>query len=204
MSSKPKSIIHQVVRLERKIVRTISSKKSGPKRALGRLSSALFSPERSAKNESSVKEDFPSLDLSETIFNDDEDQSLATLESAFDVASDRQCRSIDQHQFITDCLFDSNDNLFIVHFYLEDCPISAALDREIEEIVASGHQSTCKFLRIGASRALCVSAKLRIRTDKPVVVAMKNGCIVDKISDFNSRYGGALSQSVSTKETVSL
>jgi hypothetical protein len=198
MSAKLKSIIHQVVRLERKILRTISSKKSGPKRALGRLSSALFSPDKAAENEPPVKEDFQSLELSETTFNDNDDQSLATLESAFDVASDRYCRSIELHHFITDCLFDSNDNLFIVHFYLEDCPISAALDREIEEIVASGHQSKCKFLRIGANRAPRVSAKLRIRMDKPVVVAMKNGCIVDKISDFTSAYDGALSQWVST------
>jgi hypothetical protein len=127
-------------------IRTISCKKSGPKRGLrGQSTSAVFSLNKSKNGTNAT---------SKSTFNDDV-QSLATSESTFDVASEDRgdCRSIDHNQLMTECLLDSNDDLFIVHFYLEDGPISAALDGEIEEIVASGHQITCKCLRIGASRA---------------------------------------------------
>jgi hypothetical protein len=119
-----------------------------------------------------------SVDYSKLPMQDD-CTSVSTDSTGSFVTVDLEYRTIDQNEFLKECIM--NDNVsFFVHFFVENSPVTEAIDKQMEQIRG---QSLCRCLRIDARLAPLMTAKLRISNETPTVVALKNGSMVNRISD---------------------
>jgi hypothetical protein len=100
-------------------------------------------------------------------------------------------QTIDQNEFMNDSFINGHGSSLFVHFYVEGNSISEAIDKQMEDRATSG-QSHCKYMRVEARVAPLVTAKLNINAEHPTVVAMKNGELINKISDFMNQDCGEL------------
>lgn len=95
-------------------------------------------------------------------------------------------QTVDQIEFMTSCLI--NDGCYFVHFRDARCsPLSEAIDIQMMRLaaVAREEESPCKYRRIDSRWAPFITAKLGISSDLPTVVAVMNGRVLDRISDFS-------------------
>jgi hypothetical protein len=182
MSTEPQSIIHHVIRLKQKVVRACNKRPRTTKRmhAAARPSSVLFdkTDDLTVSTVKSSETDSPSL--------------------AIEV---EEYQTIDQNKFMNDYFINGRGSLLFVHFYEEGNSISEAIDKQMENRATSG-QSQCKYMRIEARIAPLVTAELNINAEHPTVVAMKDGALINKISDFMHEDCGELNQWTATIELL--
>jgi hypothetical protein len=164
MTTKPQSIVHHVIRLERKITRVFLKTRGRfgrqeQEKAVERLPSSLFMAEK------------PSI-------RDDETVSTAAANTLV-----HEYRTINQIEFMTDCLTNTNGS-FLVHFYVEDSFVSENIDKRMEQLAVA--QSRYHCLRINSRLAPLMTAKLNIEKERPTVVAIEDGLVVSRISELFS------------------
>jgi hypothetical protein len=192
MAIKPQSIVHQVVRLERKIARTFS----------GRFGTR-WEQEKAVELPSSVSERWEqekAVELPSSVFvvekssiQDDEttvSTAAASTTSNIDSTLVHEYRTINQIEFMVDCLIENTNEYFLVHFYIEDSSVSENIDKQMEQLAAGESRHHC--LRISSRLAPLMTAKLNIQKERPTVVAMKDGSVVSGISEFSSPDCGEL------------
>ena len=88
-------------------------------------------------------------------------------------------RTVDQNELLNECILNRSGECFIVHFYIEDSPVSSMLDDQLQDLSEAGH---CTFLRINSRLAPFVTSRLRIKSDEPAVIAVRNGAIFGDVS----------------------
>jgi hypothetical protein len=120
-----------------------------------------------------------SVDYSKLPTIQDDCTSVSTDSTGSFMTVDLEYRTIDQIEFVNECIMNENVSFF-VHFFVENSPFTEAIDKQMEQIRG---QSLCRCLRIDARLAPLMTAKLRISNETPTVVALKNGSMVNRISD---------------------
>ncbi|CAJ1966358.1 unnamed protein product [Cylindrotheca closterium] len=204
---RPQSIVHRIGRMSssislpfgKKSAKTFtknSKKDKKIKKKCTRKSTKIVKKEEttltlaesshSAALTSETVDEFGSLchsdeDFSEgTMGGENLDQSTHHEEEDFFVA-------LNQNEFLIECFMtnECSDQTFIVHFYAEDSP---SLSYDIEEAILirtmeSG--SNCQCRRVNSRLTPLFTAKLGIDPDQPTIVAIRNGVVVDRISDIS-------------------
>ncbi len=175
-TTEPQSIIHHALRFERRIVRAVTNMN---RRRRLQKSAALASP-RSVllKNTPSTDDDLSINTAPDSIM------STSAHSAQPDYEEYRYYETINQNDFMTDCMMNSTGECIFVHFFISDSSISKTLDTHMQSLATMHINST--FVRIDAKLAPFVTSKLQISNEKPAVIAMKNGSVVNRISDFSS------------------
>jgi hypothetical protein len=176
METEPQSIVHQVIRLQRKIAHAFLKRRGRfGRQELGKIvelpSSSVFVVEKSPIQD----ED------SHTTVSTATTSTTGSLDSTLVV---HEYRTINQIEFMMECLIANTNESFLVHFYFEDSFVSENIDKQIEQLAAS--PSRYRWLRINSRLAPLITAKLKIQKERPTVVAMKGGSVVSTISEFSS------------------
>jgi hypothetical protein len=172
MSTEPQSIIHHVIRLKQKVVHACNKRTRRTRRMHAATSSVVLF-DKSAD-----------LTVSTEKTTDPEDCSSLAMEL-------EEYQTIDQNEFMNDYFINGHGSSLFVHFYEEGNSISEAIDKQMEDRATSG-QSLCKYMRIEARFAPLITAKLNISAEHPTVVAMKDGELINRLSDFMDEDCGEL------------
>jgi hypothetical protein len=129
------------------------------------------------------------------MLEEEDEQDLVSL------ADDSEYRTICQDDFEYECL---TGGRFFVHFYIRGSPVSKAIDTQMKELSAS-FQSSCQYVRIGVTQFPPTDLfSLNVSGEQPTVVAMKNGQVINKISEFVSSDCEELKQWATTIELLSM
>jgi hypothetical protein len=200
MSYEPQSIIHQVIGLERKIVRAFSKSRQRRRRtrspAALQQDDATTSTGKSSNNNDLVEWHQYSAHSRQPQIPEEEDElDLLSLED------DSEYRTICQDEFENECL---KEGRYFVHFYVRGSPVSKAIDTQMNGLSAS-FQSSCQYVRIDVTQfpntnLFC----LNVSGKQPTVVAMKNGKVKNKISEFGSSDCEELKQWATEIELLSM
>lgn len=78
----------------------------------------------------------------------------------------------------------ASDEVNFVHFFIKGSKLSEAIDKQMERLEET--HPLCRFTRIDASLAPYIAARLHATSDRPTVVALKNGKLVNRLSDFTT------------------
>jgi hypothetical protein len=113
--------------------------------------------------------------------------AAASTTSSLDFTSVHEYRTINQIEFMMDCLIANTNGSFLVHFYVEDSFVSENIDKANGTTCSRSIKLCC--LRINSRLAPLMTAKLNIQNELPTVVAMKDGSVVSRISEFSSPVG---------------
>jgi thioredoxin-like negative regulator of GroEL len=145
--------------------------------------------------------------LAKKTANDDDTSSdtfsaSESFSSALNLEAVEDYHTINQIEFMVDCLINFKTEPVFVHFFVEDSAVSKAIDQQMKQLASS--QPRCRFLRIKTKLAPFVTAKLHVSSDRPTVVAMKNGSVVNRMSGFSSVECEELNQWVSTVLVVTM
>jgi hypothetical protein len=174
-TTEPQSIIHHALRFERRIVRAVTN--VNRRRRLQRAA-ALASPPSSIflKKTASTDDDLSVHTAPDSIMSTSSHRTQPDHEECYE--------TINQNDFMTDCMMNSTGKCVFVHFFISDSSVSKTLDMHMQSLATMHGNST--FFRIDAKLAPFVTSKLQISNDQPAVIAMKNGSVVNRISDFSS------------------
>jgi hypothetical protein len=180
MATEPQSIVHQVIRLERKIARAFLRRRSRfGRKELGKVEEIPSSSVIVVENvleKSPIQDDNPHATVS---------AAIASMKSRLDFTLVvHEYRTINQIEFMVECLIANTNECFLVHFYVEDSFVSENIDKKIKQLAAS--PSRFHWLRINSRLAPLITAKLKIQKELPTVVTMKDGSVVRRISEFSS------------------
>jgi hypothetical protein len=193
MEVEPQSIVHQLVRLERKVTRmvkrSVSSKSSRRRKQINASLSANSCHSRTSKYTAS------SCDDSGVVSKDDSGDALTFAESVdeptFDSSTPEEkypiethygdCRTINQNEFFIECMINGTGTSSVVHFFDKENNLCREVDEALEKMAKKF--TTCKFLRIDSAWTHFVSAKLGIEKF-PTVLAIRDKVILDRLSDF--------------------
>ena len=204
MSAEPQSIIHQVIRLERNLLKALSRRRTrAPKNLLNKGSSIDKGTDHTVDSRYTLENE--SIHQGVTLDEDERTSSFDEVEysvSSFDTdheeddegGDDQACefyRTIDQNQFFAECFASNGRHRHIfVHFYnTDEADLCEQIDNELS-ILASKY-IRCKFLRINGRLAPFFTAKLGVTTF-PSVVAIRNGEVDGCISTFGNDEAGFL------------
>jgi hypothetical protein len=173
-TTEPQSIIHRALRFERRIVRAVTNMN---RRRRIQKPAALASP-RSVllKKTPSTDDDLSVYTAPDSIMSTSAHLTQPDLEEYYE--------TINQNDFMTDCMMNSTGDCIFVHFFISDSSVSKTLDTHMQGLATMHSNST--FVRIDAKLAPFVTSKLQISNEQPAVIAMKNGSVVNRISDFSS------------------
>jgi hypothetical protein len=217
----PQSIIHQVIglerKIERKIVRAFSNSRQQPRRrarspppaALKPDEDSTTSSDKSAKNNDLVdwqvsvytqqpqmpEEEDEKKVLQPQMSEEEDEPDLLSLEN------DSEYQTMSQDKFENECL---KGGRYFVHFYVRGSPVSKAIDTQMKGLSAS-FQSSCEYVRIDVTQFPPTDLfSLNVSGKQPTVVAMKNGKVINKISEFVSSDCEELKQWATTIELLSM
>lgn len=200
----PQSIVHQLIRLERNVVKSISAKikrkskktiSSSFKKDIEKNSTITIIPKASEHTTKTYSTEecnlFPSDDKSSipSIFSintyadfDDKGECITDEEEEVETAF---YRSIDQNEVFAECFGSRQDDpCCIIHFSSEGSLQSAQVDEELSHL-STRYSATYKFLRIRGTGAPFITSKLGI-TKFPTVVAIRNGSTLARFSNFDN------------------
>ena len=194
MSTEPQSIVHQVVRLERKVTQSIAS---SVRRMRKRHAQSSFVPpadieacientsrhtdQLSQASSTSGSTTTPS-GVSSSYSSASDDDSFQSLESTWFGGSDDLYKTITQNELMSICLI-GDSSVSVVHFFDESSLMCDEIDNQLEQ--ASQKRMDCKFHRINGSLAPFIASKLRIQSF-PAVIVFSNGSVIDRMSKFES------------------
>ncbi len=180
MSIEPQSIIHQVMRLEKRFLHAVSSitrRKTRRSRTKDDEIDLVSTPEKHVVSDEFT--DFTeATQLDSTIFS-----LQGSSQHSKEGSGASFCRTLDQSTFLSDLMITPvSSEVTFVHFFMNDSEISQDIDMQLERL--EGIHPLCRFARIDSSMAPYITRRLNIQSDKPTVVALKNGKLVNRISDF--------------------
>lgn len=205
---KPQSIIHHLGRLGSKVTRPLSSfhKISKSWDADGSTTELSYSASmHSAKSLPRIikmnslvnmKDDSNSFSSGAQSFGGGDSDSVEEIVhgSLSDVESisteeEDSFETMNQNEFLFEC-FTSNgrsDIISFVHFFAEDSKIAGEVEKSILRLVKRGANSAnCQCIRVNSRLAPLFTVRLGIDPKHPTVVAIKNGKLIARISDFSS------------------
>jgi hypothetical protein len=116
-------------------------------------------------------------------------EQITTSDDESDSVDEEIFQTLDQNEFLVECFLtnECSDVGFIVHFFNEDSStISEKIEEQVIRLVRES-SSKCQCIRIDARLAPLFTRKLGIDPGQPTVVAIRNGAVVDKASDFLPR-----------------
>ncbi|CAJ1945145.1 unnamed protein product [Cylindrotheca closterium] len=188
----PQSIVHHLSRVGSKMTIPFRNQGSAPRRQHKIQHSyshddeeTLHHTKRTSESEDSIGESHDEWSAtfdcySETARQHDSAHENKEEESAF-------FTPLDQNEFLMEC-FTANECSDVAFFVLF-CPEKCCLSDQLEEIVAirtieAG--SNCQCRRVHSHKAPMFTKKLDIDIEQPTLVAIKNGSVVDKISNISS------------------
>ena len=175
-TTEPQSIIHHALRFERRIVRAVTN--MNRQRRLQKTAAALALPR------SILLKNTPSTDDDLSVYTAPDSIIMSTSAHSTQPDHEEYYETINQNDFMTDCMMNSTGECIFVHFFISDSSISKTLDTHMQSLATMHINST--FVRIDAKLAPFVTSKLQISDEQPAVIAMKNGSVVNRISDFTS------------------
>ena len=191
MTAEPQSIIHHVIRLERKIVQSlvVSPRRRGRKNAKkGKCNSQDDLHKDSSDltgNSLCAIEDTVGT---QPLHSDDDDDDTYSLGSDYD-ATYGVYRTINQNEVFQEC-FGPCDDCIMIHFFSEhEAQQCEFIDSELS-VLATKHMS-CKFLRINGRLAPFFTAKLNVKA-LPSVVCIRSGEVLSCLSVFDTDKTGFL------------
>jgi hypothetical protein len=174
-TTEPQSIIHHALRFERRIVRAVTN--MNRRRRLQKAAAALALPR------SILLKNTPSTDDDLSVHTAP-DSIMSTSAHSAQPDDEEYYVTINQNDFMSDCMMNSTGECIFVHFFIRDSSITKTLDMHMQSLATMHSNST--FVRIDAKLAPFVTSKLQISNEQPAVIAMKNGSVVNRISDFSS------------------
>jgi len=181
MSSEPQSIIHQVLRLEHSLRRVVSSRCGRSRRSR----KALNHVDEECREFAVQEKPMPSEDFTESTLSVDSLHSSCTHHSHSSLASLDSINTMNQNEFMTDVMIEhATDEVAFVHFFIEGSKVSEAIDEQMQKL--EQRHPSCKFARIDVAMAPYVVRMLKTSSDKPAVVALKNGKLMNRICDFDT------------------
>ena len=183
MSAEPQSIIHQILRLERKLVKAVSS--ISCRRQEARRTREI------TKNHGSLHKVEVADDYTEISESTHRDSSLLSLQASSDHSSESFAYSPslesggnNHSERLPEIMLDhSPDDVVFVHFFIKNSPISEAIEQQMTTLEAIYPQY--RYARIEASMAPQIVSQLGGETQKPTVAAFKDGKLLNRISDFS-------------------
>jgi hypothetical protein len=211
--TEPQSIVHKVIRLQRKVVTGSIKKLKRVSRSSRRSSKPLDGDSRHNTLQSNTCHSYASSYLSSG--SEDEDESFCTGSLSNELQSDdldefcesdptegetpvpEPCnitisvpkphygnyRTINQNEFFIECMI-NGEGSNIIHFFDENSEESQELDLLLEKMAKKF--PTCKFLRIDSAFTQFVASKLMI-TKFPGLVAIRNKVVLDRLMDFEGK-----------------
>jgi hypothetical protein len=131
---------------------------------------------------------------------DEEDE-----QDSLSLQDDSEYLTICPDEFISERL---SGGRYFVHFYVRGSPVSKAIDTQMKGLSAS-FQSSCQYVRIDVTEFLAQFPptdlfSVDVSGEQPTVVAMKNGQVINKISEFCSSDCEELRQWAATIELLSM
>ncbi|KAL3942621.1 MAG: hypothetical protein SGBAC_003222 [Bacillariaceae sp.] len=95
---------------------------------------------------------------------------------------------IDQNDLLVECFMgnDDGDTTFVVHFFSEACLISEEIDDYLETRFFDKTSSDWQCRQVNARLSPLISKILDIDPEQPTVVAVKDGTLVTKQTEFSS------------------
>lgn len=209
MTAEPQSIVHQVLRLEQMLVKAVSSIAQRRRRS-------RHLRQQQIKDEEDTSDDFsqatyPDSLLSSThlstSFHQSSSSSVIPEEDENTTAADKEqeerssaCQTLNQNDFLTDVMMAMASEMVFVHFFIQNSDISKSIDERMDNLKLS--HPNCSFVRIDASMAPYIARQLKIENGRPSVVAMKDGKLVNVISDFVTADCGELDDWIYTVELL--
>jgi hypothetical protein len=184
---KPQSIVHQVIRLERKVTRMVKRTAS-----LGSKKKNNFVSRRSSLN-TCASIDEPTCHESSPEESPVFDKAIKELAVAapvpvisvpapvisVPVTQYGDYRTINQNEFFIECMINGEGASSVIHFFDKDSTHSMEMDALLE--IMAKKFTTCKFLRIDSAWTQFVAAKLGIKKF-PTVLAIQNKVILDRLT----------------------
>jgi hypothetical protein len=206
MDVEPQSIVHQVIRLERTVIRMVKRTISS-----GSMSSRRRKPWNSSVAKDSGHSNASTLcsscDASGVVSKDDSDDEPSFHKSgdgpSFSESSHEESpvfdkeikdltvsvpethygdyRTINQNEFFIECMINGEGTSSVIHFFDKENDLCREVDELLEKTAKKF--TTCKFLRIDSAWTQFVSAKLGIKKF-PTVLAIRDKVVLDRLSDF--------------------
>ena len=204
-STEPQSIIHQIIRLEQRIVRNVRKahlrrRNSRYLRNLNKKNGDLDSTccETDATISDTERQSTHFVASQQASFAVESSDSLSLLdESAEFTAQQGRCQTISQNYFLSDLMINAQESqVSYVHFYDNESNVTSKIDKRLRQLESLYPQS--RFYRIDSNLAPFIAAKLKIRPGKPALVAMMHGALLNKISDFSDDIDDEVNTWVST------
>jgi hypothetical protein len=117
---------------------------------------------------------------SETTFDSMEQKAVDPL---FDlvVSTEGSYRTLNQNEFLLECIIDGKQGMTIAHFYDKESEDSQAVDSILQNL--SRRSPSVKFIRVDGTQSPLVSKKLMV-TRFPTILVMKDRKVRDRISQF--------------------
>jgi hypothetical protein len=204
MSSEPQSIVHQVLRLQRRVSGSLTGSKRSKRKPSRRncdgnsvisgysnsctssVGESISTGKHSRQLESGALDDrsFGSSHLEGPVEEEKEApiaEELCNLTVTVPKPHYGDYRTITQNEFFIECLI-NGEGSFLIHFFDEKSSYSQELDKMLEGMAQKF--TACKFLRIDGAWTQFVAAKLMI-TKFPALLAIPNKVVLDRLSDFD-------------------
>jgi hypothetical protein len=175
-TTEPQSIIHHALRFERRMLRSVTNMNRRPRRL---LQSALDC------SRSVLMKKTPSADDPSKASAPGSRSIMSTSCHSAQTDHEEYYETINQNDFMTDCMMNSTGQFIFVHFFINESSVSKAIDTQIRSL-ASMDNNKRTFVRINAELAPFVISKLHISKEQPTVLAMRNGSVLNRICDFSS------------------
>ena len=211
---KAESILHHLLRLGSKVTNPIKKRRrrrfwKKQLRELRRQQASMTSvatPTTFTRG-SSV---FCSLQISESCFDEDDTQSPSDeLVPAASIEKYNKLKTIDQNDLLAECFMgkdDTSDSAYAIHFFDEDSTISDDIDNFLEtRLLLVNDDSSCthwKCRRVNTRRAPFFARILDIDPEQPTVVAIKDGIMVSKQTEFSSNVEPQLQRWMTATESI--
>jgi hypothetical protein len=202
---RPQSIVHRFGRMKnnislpfgKKSEKTTSPKKEKKEKKVKktrksknvRRSETSKSPEKST---ASVALTTSTIDeLGSTCYSTEDFSERGALEEKLAISTDENEEeffvALNQNEFLIERFMtnECSDVTFIVHFDAED----SALAEHIEDVVlirSMEAASNCQCRRVNSRKTPLFTAKFGIDPEQPTIVAIRNGKVVDRITDISS------------------
>ncbi|CAJ1970136.1 unnamed protein product [Cylindrotheca closterium] len=196
--SKPQSIVHQIIRLEKHVEKKAkkmfaSRKKNGTKKnkkSVGTASSTKDSLSTSISGTKSLNlesEDDHSLSSS---FAWEESVACSSIQGSLDASQldfDEECdfETIDQNTFITQVLMDTlSETNYVIHFFSDDCLEYFDYEDQLTQVLVNSASKEFELYRMSSQMAPLFTSKLGINPELSTLIHVYKGKVLSRLDDL--------------------
>ena len=192
VESQPQSIVHQIIRLEKrvgkKVKKMFASKKHGDSK-------------KSIGTEATQDSATASVDLTQSFHLESEDEysvssssssdsscGCSSFQGSLDASIDLEWdfQTIDQNTFITKVLMDTmSETSYIIHFFNSDCLEYFDYEDQLTQILLDASSQDFELYRMNSQMAPLFTAKLAIDASKSTLIHVRKGKVVSRLEDLS-------------------